>query len=158
MSWLTRQQIEEAGHDLTGRAVWEYLSPLIFRSEKYGDLLIPGGFRSNFVSVPRWPFIFLLAGDRAHKPASLHDLGYTLHALLQVKYDAETNTHTPPVRLPVSREQVDDLFLEALEKEPLISEGLAGTMHKAVRWFGQGSWEDDTNILQRPEVRALIAY
>lgn len=157
MTWLTRMQVEEAGHDRTGRAVWEYLSPLVFRSEKYGDLLIPPTFRTNFVSVPRWPILFELASDKAQKPASLHDLAYTIHALLQVQYDAATARYAEPTRLPIDRAQADDLFLEALAKEPLVSEALAAGMHRAVRWFGQSSWDDDTNILQPPDIRSLFA-
>jgi hypothetical protein len=129
--------VEEAGHDLNGRAVWELLDPLFFESDQFDDIIVPPTFRTNFASVPRLPLIFLLAGDRAHKEATLHDYEYTVR------------------RRP--REQADALFLEALLLNPLIPPGLAYTMHKAVRWFGKGSWEDSTNILQPAEIRAQIA-
>ena len=157
MTWLTRLVAEEAGHDRSGRSVWELHNPLIYRSEKYGDLLMPTGFRTNYVSVPRWPVIFWLAGDKAHKPAAGHDLPYTIHALLQVEYDVQTGAYTWPKRLPIDRQQADDLFLEMLLEEPLLGEGMATAMYNAVRWFGQSSWEDDTNILQPAEIRALVA-
>lgn len=155
MSWLTRLVAEEAGHDRDHRAVWEMYRPLVFRSERYGDLLIPVGFRTNYVSCPRWPFIFAIAGDKAHKPSALHDLAYTLHAVLVVQWDVVTATHTPPVLRPINRREADDLFLEALDGEPLVGETLARIMYRGVRLFGQSSWEDDTNILQPKEIRAL---
>lgn len=131
MSWKTKLRVEDAGHDRTGRAVWELLEPLVFE-----DLVVPPTFRTNFVSVPRWPVIFTLAGDRAHKEAALHDWPYTVHNM--------------------TRKEADDLFLRALLLNPLISEGLAHTMYNAVRWFGQSSWDDTTNILQPQEIRELI--
>lgn len=157
MTWLTRQQVEEAGFDRSKRAVWQYLSPLVFRSEKYGDVLIPPKFRTNYCSTPRLPFIFAVAGDKAHKPASLHDLTYTIHAILKVRWDEERQAWSQPERLAIDRQQADDLFLEALEKEPFIGDTLAAAMHKGVRWFGKSSWEDDTNILQPQEIKALMA-
>lgn len=137
MTWLTRLRVEEAGHDLDGHAVWELLDPLAFRSERFGDIVVPTGFRTNYASVPRAPFVFWLAGDRSHKEAALHDYQYTVH-------------HLP-------REDADALFLEALLLNPLIPAGLAQSMHKAVRWFGRGSWNDTTNILQPEEIRARTA-
>lgn len=135
--FLTRLRVQEAGFDRSGRAVWELLEPLVFRSERFGDVVVPPAFRTNYASVPRLPLVFLLAGDRAHKEAALHDFQYTVHAM--------------------RREDADDLFLEALLANPVISPALAHAMHTAVRWFGQSSWDDATNIPQPPEIRALIA-
>jgi hypothetical protein len=157
VTWLTRLRVEEAGHDLSGRDVDELIEPLVFRSEKYGDLIFPAGFRTNYASIPRWPVVYWLAGGKARKPSAGHDLAYTTHCLLLTKYDPTTGEYTPPKRLPIDRQQADDLFLEMLLEEPLIEDGLAQSMHRAVRWFGNGSWEDTTNILQPPEIRSLIA-
>lgn len=136
MTWRTLLRVEEAGHDLSGRAVWELLEPMLFESEQFGDVVIPAMFRTNYASVPRMPLIFLLAGDRAHKEAALHDWIYT--------------TRTMP------REDADALFLEALLLNPLISRPLAYAMHRAVRWFGSSSWTDETNILQPEEISAQV--
>jgi hypothetical protein len=137
VTWRTLLRVEEAGHDLSGRAVWELIEPMLFESEQFGDIVIPPTFRTNYASVPRLPLVFLLAGDRSYKEAALHDWLYTVHSL--------------------TREQADAVFLEALLLNPLISPGLAHTMHRAVRWFGQSSWEDSTNILQPDHIRAQIA-
>jgi hypothetical protein len=136
MTWLTKLLVEEAGHDLSKRAVWELQRPLWYRSAEFGSIVVPPGFRTNYASVPRLPVVFWLAGERVHKEAALHDWLYTTH---------ET-----------TREVADDVFLEALLLNPLVPEGLAQSMHRAVRWFGQGSWEDTTNILQLPEISAQV--
>lgn len=135
MTWQTRLLVEEAGHDRSGRSVWELQRPLVFESERFGLITVPTGFRTNYASVPRAPFVFWLAGDRAQKEAALHDWPYTVHNM--------------------NREDADALFLEALLVNPLIGPGLAQSMHKAVRWFGQSSWDDDTNVMQPPEIRSL---
>lgn len=136
MTWQTRLRVEEAGHDKSKRAVWELLEPLVFDSERFGKVVVPPTFRTNYASVPRLPLVFLVAGDRSYKEACLHDYFYTTHE--------------------ITREEADALFLEALLLNPFIGEGLAHTMHKAVRWFGQSSWEDESNILQPEEIRALV--
>lgn len=136
MSWLTYLRVEDDGFDKAGREIWCGLEPLGFRSKRFGDVITPPGFRSNYASVPRLPLVFLMAGGRASKAAYLHDCEYTLRRM--------------------SREDADDLFLEALLLNPSIPEGLAHSMHKAVRWFGGHSWEDETNIVQPDEIKALI--
>lgn len=156
MTWLTKLKVEEAGHDLSGRDVDELIAPLVFRSEVYGDILLPVGFRTNYNSVPRWPIVYWLVGGKARKPSALHDFPYTAHALLLTDYDEETDEYTPPRRVPIDRRQADDLFMEALGHEALIEETLAGAMHRAVRLCGQSSWDDTTNVLQPEEISALI--
>lgn len=128
--WKGRLLVEEAGHDLSGRAVWELVGPLT-----WGRFTIPIGFRTNFVSAPRAPFVFWIAGDRAHKEAALHDLFYTTHQ--------------------IERKEADEILYETLLYNPLISRRLARAMYLGVRWFGQSSWEDETNILQLPKIQAL---
>lgn len=72
--------------------VWLLLSPL-----RYGDIVIPEGFYTDFASVPRVPFVFEAWGDRAHREATLHDYLYRIDSI--------------PV---VSRAEADRIFLEAM--------------------------------------------
>lgn len=134
--WLTKLRVEDDGFDLSGREVWKGLGPLAFRSTRFGTVVTPPGFRSNYASVPRLPLVFLMAGGRASKEAYLHDGEYTLRRM--------------------AREDADLLFLEALLLNPSIPEGLARTMYNAVSWFGRSSWEDETNIVQNEEIQSLI--
>ena len=43
----------------------------------YEKFTVPAGFVTDFASVPRLPFIWLLFGDMARPPATLHDWLYT---------------------------------------------------------------------------------
>lgn len=137
MAWLTRLRVEDDGFDKSGREIWRGIDYAAFRSKRFGTVVTPPGFRSNYASVPRLPLVFLMAGGRASKEAYFHDFAYTVRQM--------------------DREDADDLFLEMLLLNPTITEGLAHTMHKGVRWFGNGSWEDETNIVQPDEIRALIS-
>jgi hypothetical protein len=157
VTWLTRLRTEEAGYDRSGRDVDELLAPLIFRSQKFGDVLVPPGFRTNYNSCPRVPLFYLWVGERARKPSALHDFPYTTHALLVTEFDVATGLYTSPRRRPVDRREADDLFLEALEYEPLLGDAEELAMYKGVRWFGQSSWDDDTNIVQLPLIQRLMA-
>jgi hypothetical protein len=130
--WTTKLQLELTDEvDPAGRPVWELASPL-----GWGDDFMPPGLRSNLASVPRLPLVFLLAGDRAHKEALWHDGEYILRRK--------------------KREEADALFLEMLLANARIPPGLAHTMHKAVRWFGESSWRDETSIVQHPHITRLI--
>jgi hypothetical protein len=42
----------------------------------WGQYCIPIGFQTDYASVPRVPIAFWLWGDRAHRPAVLHDYLY----------------------------------------------------------------------------------
>jgi len=95
---------------------WKLLSPLVFDSDKYGEIIVPTGFITDFSTVPRIPFIYAIFGNTSHSSATLHDYLYS------GLYD-------------ISRKDADAVFLEAME-----SRGQAKwhrkIMWKAVRWFG----------------------
>lgn len=60
-----------------GGGFHELTQPLIYESSAYGLIVVPSGFRTNFASVPRLPFVFLLFGGVGDKEATLHDWLYT---------------------------------------------------------------------------------
>lgn len=64
---LDTTEIGEKG----GRVVHRLNSKLIFR-----NVCVPIGFQTDLASVPRLPIVFLMWGDRAHRPAVLHDYLY----------------------------------------------------------------------------------
>lgn len=77
------------------RDIWELTEPLKYVSPYYGRLIeVPTGFRTDFASVPRLPFCYLVAGNTAHEAATLHDFLYQVHI--------------------VSREMADHILLEAM--------------------------------------------
>ncbi len=53
---------------------WKLLAPISYTSKITGaTYIVPAGFVSDFASVPRLPFAFLLTGDSAHVSAVIHD-------------------------------------------------------------------------------------
>lgn len=51
--------------------------PILYYKDKiWFTVCVPKGFKTDFASVPRLPFAYLLAGDTAHKAAVVHDYLY----------------------------------------------------------------------------------
>ncbi|MFM0738569.1 DUF1353 domain-containing protein [Paraburkholderia xenovorans] len=73
----------------SGRGTWRLLSPLVYRSDIAGmTLTVPAGFETDFASVPRVFFAFMLVGDTAHEASALHDWLYTEHTVSRQMADA----------------------------------------------------------------------
>lgn len=102
------------------RVRWQLLQPLVFRAEEGASpYVVPAGFVTDFASVPRWPLAYLVAGDKAHEAATLHDWLYTKRL--------------------VTREAADRLFRSAILAMGH-SQLLAAAMHAAVRVGGSSSY------------------
>ncbi len=86
----TKLQVESTGK------FWKLLSPLIFESDEFGEIIVPKDFLTNFASVPRIPIIYALFGNTSHSSATLHDFLYSKH----------TN---------FARETADRLFIDAMK-------------------------------------------
>lgn len=88
--FLSPLHVEKAG----GR--WVLIDPLSYYSPRLGKTVtVPMGFWTDFASVPRLPFVYLLFGDVAHEPAVIHDYLYKIRW--------------------TSRREADGVLLEALE-------------------------------------------
>src|SRR5258708_6192683 len=59
---------------------WKLKEDLYYTSDILGVIYVPAGFVTDFASVPRLPFAYLLAGDTAHQAAVVHDYLYQTHA------------------------------------------------------------------------------
>ncbi len=55
---------------------WQLLAPLLYESDLIGRVEVPAGVVTDFASIPRIPFVFWWYGDRARKPAVVHDRLY----------------------------------------------------------------------------------
>jgi hypothetical protein len=76
LSALRVEQTSDTAND--GRGEWKLTAPLLYKSDLTGDVyIVPVGFSTDFASVPRVPIAFLLCGDTASRPATLHDYLYT---------------------------------------------------------------------------------
>ena len=106
--------------DNTGRGLWRVLEDFVYVSDLVGVIVVPKDFMTDFASVPRIPFVFMLTGNTAHQAALVHDYLYTSNEF--------------------SRKLSDEVFKEAIEasREP---SWRASIMYAGVRIGGQSSWE-----------------
>ncbi len=59
---------------------WRLLEALVYESDRLGRAItVPGGFCTDFASVPRLPLAYLVAGGRATRAAVVHDYLYQTH-------------------------------------------------------------------------------
>ncbi len=59
--------------------LWELVQPLTFRSNELKcQFTVPVGFRTNFCSVPRLPFVYWMLGNRARRAGTCHDYIYSV--------------------------------------------------------------------------------
>lgn len=83
---------------LENESFWILNQPLFYESAHLNAVIrVPTGFKTDFASVPRIPFIFSFFGDRAHHEAVIHDYLYRIDSV--------------PV---ASRKDADRVFLEAM--------------------------------------------
>lgn len=106
-----------------GRGLWELVEELVYESDCAAmTITVPVGFRTDFASVLRLPVIYLLFGDKAHAPATVHDYLY--------------NTGLVPRKL------ADDVFSEAMKVSTKLSAVERFLMWSAVRVFGGSHFGD----------------
>lgn len=117
--------------------VWVVTAPLKYQSELLNCVVVvPYWFESaepdpadadscfemDMASVPRLPIIYSAWGDRVHREAVLHDYLYRVNS-----------------RPQVSREQADEVFLEAMKSRG-VSWWIRWPMYLGVRAGGWGSY------------------
>ena len=107
-----------------GRGVWAIALPLVYQSDVLGKTItLEVGFQTDFASVPRIPGIFDALGDRAHRPAALHDWLYHHHEVC-------------------TKDQADAVLKEAMLVTG-ISEEIAEAYYLGVQAFGGSSYDQD---------------
>lgn len=107
--FITKLRVESDGK------YWKLTSPLIYESEDYGKISVPPGFKTNFASVPRIPFVYAIFGNKSHSAATLHDYLYSGF-------------------VNISRKTADDIFKDAMKSRNQ-SSFVRGSMWAAVRMF-----------------------
>lgn len=82
---------------------WMLNRPLVYTSSITGVIEVPVGFVSDFASVPRIPFIYVVCGGLGDRAAVLHDYIYR-HRLFtrkicdQIYYQAMLDDDVDPYR------------------------------------------------------------
>lgn len=135
--WLSPLDVRYNGRDDTGEAIWLLLSDLGYASAQLpeGEIWVPKGFVTDFASVPRVPMAYLIAGNKGHGAAVIHDW------LCRNGYE-----------LGIPRDVADKVFHEALmtkmpvDNETPVEKWRADLMYAAVRGYSRGLAEADQEV------------
>lgn len=114
-------RMEEIGEN-NGRPVYRLLEDLVFVDCNSTTITIPAGFVTDLASVPRVPLAYMMWGDRAHRPAVLHDY----------LYRSDSNPK-------VTKEVADQYFKKAMVLTD-VKWIIYYPMYLAVKWFGKASY------------------
>lgn len=106
--------------------VWELTSNLTYEHHKYGKIVVPKGFKTDFASIPR------IALSVTGSPA-----GQMVEA--SVVHDWLYSISNPDCEL--DRKQADKVFLRILRKSG-VSKLKSKTMYRMVRMFGGLSYRE----------------
>ena len=101
--------------ETVGSTTWIVISDLIYNDPKFGKIVVPAGFVTDFASVPRIPVIFELVGADGSLGATVHD--YLYH------------------NGTIERKDVDGIFLDILLNSG-IGKVRSYMMYYGVRAFG----------------------
>jgi hypothetical protein len=100
--FLTKLRIEKADESDDGK--WRLTEPLFYESDiAKQTIVVPAGFETDFASVPRLPFVFLLAGDCADEAAVIHDYLYSSRMLPRATADAVLREASEVMGVPAWR-------------------------------------------------------
>lgn len=102
---LDYHEVGECG----GRVVYQLNSALSWECLEY-RITVPQYFYTDLASVPRFPLIYTMWGDRAHREAVLHDYLYRKDCLIN---DLKTGN----VCKGCTRDFADDMFLKAMKAQ-----------------------------------------
>lgn len=75
--FLTKLRVEKLPKQ-EGRGRWRLTDWLIYESDTVGLVLVPPRYVTDFASVPRLPFMYLLFGGQSDAEATLHDFLYSV--------------------------------------------------------------------------------
>jgi hypothetical protein len=89
--FITPLDARKLGRDASSdqRGTWKLLAPLVYESDRLKRMVtVPGGFLTDFASVPRVPIAHLLTANCGHEAAVIHDWFYTTHEVSRRDADA----------------------------------------------------------------------
>lgn len=119
VEFLSPLRVENVGKD-RWRVFGEFRAKVDDHPRDSQLIIVPEGYETDFASVPRLPFAYLVAGGRAPKSATLHDFLYSIRA---------------------GREYADDVFLAAMKAEG-VGSIIRRLMYLAVRLGGGSRYEE----------------
>lgn len=110
---------------------WRLTEDLVYQSDILGVIVVPAYYITDFSSVPRLPFAYLLAGDTAHEAAVVHDYLYQAQ--------------------PCTKSQADRVFREAMGVTGIVA-WRKNLMYTAVSLGGWFTWNKYKKILQQKKL------
>ena len=116
---------------------WKLLEPLIYQSETIGQIVVDAGFVTNFASVPRLPFMYMLFGGVGDEAATLHDWLYR-------KEHTQSTGHERKIDRKIADKVLRGVIIECLTKDgasALKAKLTAWAMWAGVRFGGGAHWE-----------------
>lgn len=121
---------------------WMLTDALVYDSATVGVIVVRAGFKTNFGSVPRLPFIYLLFGGVGDEECTLHDHLYSApHEIISGSgLSVDRRTADRIMRGAIyERLRVDDASLPGILRNA-VSLGLAWAMWAGVRVGGGPHW------------------
>lgn len=85
--FLTRLEMAKVSYDRAGRPVYELLAPLVYHSDRFGTHTMARGRRTNLCSTPRFPLVYLIAGELEEEACAIHDDKYIEHDIPKAEAD-----------------------------------------------------------------------
>lgn len=111
-----------------GRQLFRLINPVAYESDLLkAVVVVPTGYITDFASVPKMLFTYLIAGGTAYEAAVIHDWLYTVHAINGK---------------PVSRALADQVLKEAIAASE-DTNAPAWLMWAGVRLGGGSAWGND---------------
>lgn len=117
-----------------GEGIWKLDNPfyaVVVDGLTRIEIIIPEGFYTDFCSVPRLPFAYLLYGGKGNRAGVVHDALYSPWTKIRV-FTLENGKQKP---YEVTREWADDVLSAAL-RSCGIGAFARGMMWAGVRSFG----------------------
>lgn len=111
---------------------FELTKPLychIMINHEWYECIVPEGFISDYCSVPRVPFAYMLFGGKYNKTGTLHDALYGDWSKIQIIHSASR------FYIPITKELADNILYQSLRDEGA-SYFTAISMYQGVNVFG----------------------
>ena len=112
--------------------IFELLRPLyatiVIDNEVY-ECVVPIGFLTDFASVPRVPFAYMLFGGKYNKTGTLHDALYSNFHKIEIAHATSREL------MPITRLLADNILYRSLIDEGA-SRFTAWSMYQGVKVFG----------------------
>ena len=139
--WIKLPATERCGGKYPHKVViaGRYETDVLPEGHKLKIIDIPVGYRTDFASVFRLPFMYWLFGGKAHNAAIVHDILHDCHSNKTLSPEDAEKYGT------VTHKQCNQIFMEIMEIEEDPETPLErNIMYWAVKIGGKIAWQTDS--------------